>query len=105
MKKTLIPALLVCLAAVIMTPRGNKAPTPRQKDTQHQTDWTTGVSIGAFGLRSDAAADEIVRKATESNVYGIEVDTDIPGRYESFLDPAPKLKAIKAVADASHKVG
>jgi hypothetical protein len=63
------------------------------------------VRIGAFGLRSDSAADEIVRKATESNVFGIEVDNDIPGRYESFLDPTAKLKAIHAVAEASHKVG
>src|SRR6185436_17259597 len=35
----------------------------------------------------------------------IEVDNDIPGRYESFLDPKAKLEAIKAVADAAHKVG
>ena len=26
------------------------------------------------------------------------MDNDIPGRYESFLDPAEKLKAIRAVA-------
>ena len=105
MKKTLIPALLVCLAAVVLTPLGNKAQTPQKQEPQHSTDWTHWVRIGAFGLRSDAQADEIVRKATESNVFGIEVDNDIPGRYESFLDPTAKLKAIKAVADASHKVG
>ncbi len=105
MKKTLLPALLVCLAAVILTPRGNKAQTSTQKEPQHPTDWTHWVRIGAFGLRSDAAADDIVRKATESNVFGIEVDNDIPGRYESFLDPTAKLKAIHAVAEAAHKVG
>jgi hypothetical protein len=114
MKKTLIPALLVCLAAVIMTSRGNKAQTParaqktteaHKQEPQHPTDWTHWVRIGGFGLRSDAAADDIIRRATESNVFGIEVDNDIPGRYESFLDPTAKLKAIHAVAEASHKVG
>jgi hypothetical protein len=88
MKKTLIPALLVCLAAVALTPRSDKAQTQTQ-EPQHSTDWTHWVRIGAFGLRSDAQADDIVRKATESNVFGIEVDNDIPGRYESFLDPQP----------------
>src|ERR1700689_192446 len=102
MKKTLIPALLVCLAVIALTPRGNKAQT---QEPQHSTDWTHWVRIGAFGLRSDAQADEIVRKATESNVYAIEVDNDIPGRYEGLLDPTAKLKAIHAVADAAHKAG
>ena len=36
---------------------------------------------------------------------GIEVDNDIPGRYESFLHPEAKLKAIHDVAEAAHKVG
>jgi hypothetical protein len=48
---------------------------------------------------------EIVRKAQASGVFGIEVDNDIPGRYESFLDPAVKLKAIHEVAEEAHKVG
>jgi hypothetical protein len=48
---------------------------------------------------------EIVRKAQASNVFGIEVDNDIEGRYESFLHPEEKLKAIREVAEAAHKVG
>lgn len=67
-------------------------------------DWTNYVRIGAYGLRGGDAAD-IVRRAQESNVSGIEVDNDIPGRYESFLNPEVKLKAIHDVADAAHKVG
>jgi len=67
-------------------------------------DWTNYVRIGAYGLKGGDAAD-IVRKAQESNVFGIEVDNDIPGRYESFLNPEAKLKAIRDVADAAHKVG
>jgi hypothetical protein len=69
----------------------------------HQ-DWTNYVRIGAYGLRGGDAA-EIVRKASESNVFGIEVDNDIEGRYESFVHPEEKLKAIRDVAEAAHKAG
>ena len=44
-------------------------------------------------------------KAQESEVFGIEVDNDIPGRYESFLHPEEKLKAIHEVAEAAHQAG
>jgi hypothetical protein len=67
-------------------------------------DWTNFTRIGAYGLKG-GDADSIVRNATQSNVAGIEVDNDIPGRYESFNDPREKLKAIRAVADAAHKAG
>jgi hypothetical protein len=59
--------------------------------------WTHYVRIGAYGLRSDNP-EAIVRDAKANHVFGIEVDNDIPGRYESFLDPTEKLKAIRAVA-------
>jgi len=45
-----------------------------------QQDWTHKARIAAFSLNR-GAADQIVRKATEDHVYGIEVDNDIPGRY------------------------
>ena len=70
----------------------------------HKQDWTNYVRIGAYGLKGGDAA-EIVRRAQESGVSGIEVDNDIPGRYESFLHPEAKLKAIRDVAEAAHKVG
>jgi hypothetical protein len=70
----------------------------------HQQDWTNYVRIGGYGLRSDNA-DKIVRNAQSSGVYGIQVDNDIPGRYESFLDPKEKLAAISAVARAAHEAG
>jgi len=66
--------------------------------------WTHYVRIGAYGLRSDNA-DAIVRNAQASHVFGIEVDNDIPGRYESFLDPTEKLNAIHAVAERAHQAG
>jgi hypothetical protein len=67
-----------------------------------ERDWTNFVRIGAYGLHRDNAA-AIVRDAEKSHVFGIEVDNDIPGRYESFLDPREKLEAIQAVAEAAHK--
>ncbi len=63
--------------------------------------WTHYVRIGAYGLRSDNA-EAIVRDAQQHHVFGIEVDNDIPGRYESFLDPAEKLAAIRKLALAAH---
>lgn len=66
--------------------------------------WTHYVRIGAYGLRTDNA-EQIVRNAQESNVFGIEVDNDIPGRYESFVNPEEKLKAIRAVAGKAHQAG
>ena len=66
--------------------------------------WTHYVRIGAYGLQKNDA-DKIVRDATASKVFGIEVDNDIPGRYESFLDPTEKLKAIRAVAEKAHAAG
>ena len=68
-------------------------------------DWTNYVRIGAWGLHDKTAAEKIVSEAGESHVFGIEVDNDIPGRYESFLNPEEKLAAIRAVAEQAHKVG
>jgi hypothetical protein len=69
-----------------------------------QLDWTHYVTIGAYGLSRHNAA-TIVRDAQASGVYGIEVDNDIPGRYESFLDPTEKLAAIRELADLAHRAG
>jgi hypothetical protein len=66
--------------------------------------WLHFTRIGAYGLRSDNAS-AIVKDAQASGVFGIEVDNDIPGRYESFLDPTEKLKAIRALAEQAHKSG
>jgi hypothetical protein len=66
--------------------------------------WTHFVRTAGHGL-SVAIVPEIIKDAVETNLFGIETDNDIPGRYESFLDPAEKLKAIKAMADAAHAIG
>jgi hypothetical protein len=71
-------------------------------DTPEQN-WTHFVRIGAYGLSSNNA-EKIVDDAQVTHVFGIEVDNDIPGRYESFLDPTEKLAAIRAVAEKAHQV-
>ncbi len=69
-----------------------------------EQNWTNYVRIGAYGLRSDNA-EQIVHSAQADGVFGIEVDNDIPGRYESFVHPKEKLQAIREVADKAHAVG
>ena len=71
---------------------------------QSNQDWTHYVRISGNSLRPDNA-DQIVRSAIETSVFGIEVDNDIPGRYESFVDPTEKLKAIHAAAEKAHAAG
>ncbi len=69
-----------------------------------ELNWTHSVRIAAYGLDHEGATpEEVVRQATEDHVYGIEVDNDIPGRYESFLDPTEKLKTLRTVAELAHK--
>ena len=90
-----LPALvvLVALAAVALSrsfPAGQN--------------WTHYVRIGAYGLQANNA-ERIVHDAQEGSVFGIEVDNDIPGRYESFVHPEEKLKAIRALADQAHRAG
>lgn len=63
--------------------------------------WLQHVRIAAWSLKPQNA-DAIVSQAEASGVYGIEVDNDIPGRYESLLHPEEKLEAIRRVAAAAH---
>lgn len=76
----------------------------QQAQTENPRAWMQYVRIGAYGLRSNNAAD-IVRKAEASGVYGFEVDNDITGRYRSFVNPTAKLKAIRKVATLAHEHG
>src|SRR6516225_4956490 len=90
--------LQVILGAAVLL----SGPFARAIGQDPQQNWTNIVRIGAYGLRGDNA-DEIVRNAQETHVYGIEVDNDIPGRYESFLDPSLKLDAIRDLAERAHR--
>ncbi|MES2221968.1 MAG: hypothetical protein V4587_13505 [Acidobacteriota bacterium] len=89
------------LAAVCLLPL---APVSAQQSDKNPRAWMNDVRIGAYGLSSTNAA-QILQKATQSGVYGIEVDNDIPGRYESFVDPTTKLHAIQQVAKLAHTHG
>jgi endo-alpha-1,4-polygalactosaminidase (GH114 family) len=85
----------VSLACAISLAVALRADAPKQN-------WTHFVRIGAYGLSPDNA-EKIVKDAQATHVFGIEVDNDIPGRYESFLDPTEKLAAIRKVAEKAHQ--
>jgi hypothetical protein len=87
---------LFCLLCFFLIAAASPAPV--------EQNWTNYVRIGAYGLNTDNA-DKIVANAEASDVFGIEVDNDIEGRYESFLDPTAKLRAIHAVAEKAHAAG
>jgi len=72
--------------------------------TSVEQDWSNYARIGAYGLAPNRA-EKTVADAQEDGVFGIEVDNDIPGRYESFLHPEEKLAAIRQVAEEAHRVG
>src|ERR1700730_8157078 len=57
---------------------------------ESKQNWTHTVRIGAYSLNRNGT-DQIAGKAADEDVHGIEVDNDIPGRYESFLEPTAKL--------------
>ena len=67
-------------------------------------DWSHYVRIAGHGLRHGSVP-SIIAESTASHVFGIEVDNDIPGRYESFLDPDAKLQDIRQAAAAAHQAG
>ncbi|MBN2008799.1 hypothetical protein JW960_05600 [candidate division KSB1 bacterium] len=66
--------------------------------------WTHYVRIAGHGL-SLSTVDSIIKDAKDTHLFGFEVDNSLTGYYESFLDPTDKLKAIKALADSTHKIG
>lgn len=74
-----------------------------QRSTAEQN-WTHYVRTSGHGL-SLGAVDDIIKGATETHLFGIEVDNSLTGYYESFLDPTAKLEAINAVVAAAHAAG
>ncbi|HOW29942.1 MAG TPA: hypothetical protein PLP88_00105 [Bacteroidales bacterium] len=67
-------------------------------------DWTHFVRTSGHGCDIDQIH-EIMNDARQTHLFGIEVDNDISGRYDSFLNPEKKLLAIKAMADSAHAAG
>jgi len=68
-----------------------------------QQNWTHKVRIAGNPL-SNREIDTIIKKAQESFVFGIEVDNDITGRYDSFLNPHEKLETIRRITEEAHKI-
>ena len=104
---SLLHRKIVMLAALVLIAAGSL--NCQQSDSSQnfggpQRDWMRRVRIAAWSLSPDNAK-QIVEQAKANNVYGIEVDNDIPGRYESLLDPTEKLAAIHSAAVESHRAG
>ena len=66
--------------------------------------WTYFVRTSGHGCEPDQIH-SIMNDARNTHLFGIEVDNDITGRYNSFLVPKPKLQALKAMADSAHAAG
>ena len=90
-------AALAC-ALCVCTCLGQTAGHERDDDARA---WMRKVRIAAYPLSAESAK-VIVDQAAKDGVYGIEIDNDIPGRYESLLEPTAKLEAIRAVSSAAH---
>jgi len=96
--------MVVVLLLSVSSSLGSQQLGDPQKPDDLQRTWLRHVRIGAWSLGLDNAK-QIVEQAKASGVYGIEVDNDIPGRYESLLDPSEKLEAIHRLAVESHRSG
>jgi hypothetical protein len=64
-------------------------------------DWTHYVRTSGHGCEINKLH-AIMDDARQTHLFGIEVDNDITGRYNSLLIPDLKLQAIKAMADSAH---
>ncbi|MFA5971418.1 MAG: hypothetical protein WC780_03615 [Lentimicrobiaceae bacterium] len=67
----------------------------------YSQDWTHYVRTSGHGCEIDQLH-TIMNDARQTYLFGIEVDNDITGRYNSLLVPGLKLMAIKAMADSAH---
>jgi len=70
-------------------------------DKIDRQNWTHFTRMAGHGVNQNNV-DEIIQSATETNVFGIEIDNSLTGYYSSFLNPDEKLKAIRMFADAAH---
>jgi hypothetical protein len=68
-----------------------------------QQNWTHYVRTAGHGLNK-SNIEATIKDAAETYLFGIEVDNDPPGRYESFLDPKEKLEAIELMAKHAHEI-
>lgn len=85
---------------LLILPCPAQTPTP---ETPSQN-WTHYVRIAGHGLNINNV-DQIISRAAETHVFGIETDNSLTGYYESFLDPTEKLQAMEAMAEKAHAAG
>jgi hypothetical protein len=83
---------------------GVALPLSAQTRSPIDQDWSHYVRIAGHGL-SHQSIPAIIEESQRSHVFGIEVDNDVPGRYESFLKPDEKLDAIRKASAAAHAIG
>lgn len=96
--KRQVRIILLIIMSVILLISGSC--TKHKSDNQN---WTHFARIAGHGVNQDNI-DEIISSATETNVFGIEIDNSLTGYYSSFLNPEEKLQAIKMAAEAAHAV-
>jgi len=77
---------------------------PIFSQTTKNQNWTHFARISGIDLNANNINDKI-KEVQKQGTLGIELDNDITGRYDSFLDPSQKLNQIKMGADAAHKNG
>jgi hypothetical protein len=65
-------------------------------------DWPHWVRLCGNGIGL-GRAELVVKAAVDSGCYGLEVDNDPTGRYDSFLDPSRKLEELRQAAAAAHR--
>ncbi|MBW4028881.1 MAG: hypothetical protein HIU93_16060 [Acidobacteria bacterium] len=92
---------VAAVACVVCLHQGPSQALGQEHDAEARA-WMRKVRIAAYPLSAENA-NAIVAQAAKDSVYGIEIDNDIPGRYESLLDPTAKLQAIHAVSTAAHR--
>jgi hypothetical protein len=77
--------------------------TERSTSENTTQNWTHYVRTSGHGLNMENI-ERTIRDAQETHLFGIEVDNDPPGRYESFLDPTEKLAALAELARRAHEI-
>ena len=77
-------ALALSGVRLLLSQNTTLSPSPERLDSTSQ-DWANYVRIGAYGLEKGGIRCRSCGPRKESGVFGIEVDNDIPGRYESYV--------------------
>ena len=74
-----------------------------QGKKQVEQNWTHYIRTSGHGV-NPATIERTIQDAQDTYLFGIEVDNDPPGRYDSFLDPTAKLEALKLLSQRVHEI-